>query len=90
MTDLPRETAPSGLVALPNGDLALCGVVSGTLDRYRYESGGHWKRIGTIATGCRYGAVLINGGRLAYAERQAIRVVSREALLTAGTSSNGS
>jgi Glucose / Sorbosone dehydrogenase len=75
VSDLPRKTAPSGLAALPNGDLALCGAVSGTLDRYRHEPGGHWKRVGTIATGCRYGVVLLDDGRLAYADKDTIRVV---------------
>jgi glucose/arabinose dehydrogenase len=75
ITDLPRKTAPSGLAALPNGDLALCGVVSGTLDRYRREPEGRWKRVGTIGTKCRYGVVLLTDGRLAYADSRAIRVV---------------
>lgn len=74
----------------PNGDLALCGVVAGTLDRYRREPGGHWKRIGTIATGCRYGVVLLDDGRLAYADRRAIRVVPKDALVTGGAGAGGS
>jgi glucose/arabinose dehydrogenase len=80
ITNLPRESAPSGLAALPNGDLALCGVVSGTLERYRQQPDGHWRRIGTIATRCRYGVVLLTDGRLAYADRNAIRVVPKSAL----------
>jgi hypothetical protein len=87
ITNLPRKTAPSGLAALPNGDLALCGVVSGTLDRYRRESKGHWKRIGTIAPRCRYGVVLLQDGRLAYADERAIRVVPRN-VLDAGSNSS--
>ncbi len=90
VTNLPRKTAPSGLAVLPNGDLALCGVVSGTLDRYRHQPDGHWKRIGTIATGCRYGVALLTDGRLAYADRHAIRVVPRDALVTDGAGSHGS
>lgn len=90
ITNLPRKTAPSGLAALPNGDLALCGVVSGTLDRYRHEPGGHWKRIGTIAPRCRYGVALLTDGRLAYADTRAIRVVPRNALVRGSADSNDS
>ncbi len=89
ITVLPRKTAPSGLAALPNGDLALCGVVSGTLDRYQHQPDGHWKRIGTIATRCRYGVVLLTDGRLAYADDRAIRVVPKDALEPGGAGSNG-
>jgi hypothetical protein len=67
VTDLARPTAPSGLAALPDGDLALCGVVSGTLDRYRRAAAGAWRRVGTIAADCRYGVVRLTDGRLAYA-----------------------
>jgi hypothetical protein len=87
ITNLPRKTAPSGLAALPNGDLALCGVISGTLDRYRHQPDGHWKRIGMIAPRCRYGVALLTDGRLAYADRNAIRVVPKSALTAAGTGS---
>jgi glucose/arabinose dehydrogenase len=90
ITDLPRKTAPSGLAALPNGDLAMCGVVSGTLDRYRHESDGHWKRVGMIATGCRYGVALLTDGRLAYADDRAIRVVPKSVLVPGSADSNGS
>ena len=75
VTNLPRKIAPSGLAALPNGDLALCGIVSGTLDRYRREPEGGWKRVRTIATGCRYGVALLDDGRLAYADDRSIWVV---------------
>ena len=88
VTNLPRKHAPSGLAALPNGDLALCGVVSGTLDRYRHQSDGQWKRIGTIATRCRYGVALLTDGRLAYAEDDAIRVVSKDVLEAGGADSD--
>lgn len=90
ITKLPRKTAPSGLAALPDGDLALCGVVSGTLDRYRREPQGHWKRTGTIGPDCRYGVVLLTDGRLAYAGERTIREVPKDALDTAGTGSSDS
>jgi len=75
VTDLPDETAPSGLAALPDGDLALCGVVSGTLDRWHRDAGGTWRRVATIARDCRYGVVRLTDGRLAYAGASAIRSV---------------
>lgn len=90
ITDLPRNTAPSGLVALPNGDLALCGVVSGRLDRYRHQPNGHWKRIGTIAPRCRYGVALLTDGRLAYADRNTIRIVPKSVVAATNTPSTGS
>ncbi len=90
VTNLPRTTAPSGLAALPNGDLALCGIVSGTLDRYRHEPDGRWKRISTIATGCRYGVALLDDGRLAYSDDRSIWVVPKSALVGDGTDSNDS
>lgn len=75
VTNLPRKTAPSGLAALPDGDLALCGFLTGTLDRYRREPSGRWQRVATIATRCRFGVVLLADGQLAYAEDRTIRVV---------------
>jgi hypothetical protein len=74
-------------VALPDGDLALCGVVSGRLDRYRHQPDGHWKRVGTIATRCRYGVALLTDGRLAHADRNAIRIVRKSALAAGETDS---
>ncbi len=63
VTDLPDETAPSGLAVLPDGDLALCGVVSGTLDRWHRDADGAWRRVATLARGCRYGVVRLTDGR---------------------------
>jgi len=75
VSELERKTAPSGLAAISNSELAVCGFVSGTLDRYRL-SAGRWRRAGTIARGCRYGVVALPGGRLAFSTGTAIRTVA--------------
>lgn len=75
VTVLTRKTAPSGLVALEGGALAVCGFVSGTLDRY-VRDGGRYRLAGTFATDCRYGAVRLSDGRVAFATGTAIRVVT--------------
>jgi hypothetical protein len=74
VTDLPRRTAPSGLVALDRGAFAVCGFVSGTLDRY-VRDGRRYRDAGTLASGCRYGAVRLTDGRIAFAADDAIRAV---------------
>jgi len=70
-----RRIAPSGIAAISSSELAVCGFVSGTLDRYRLEHG-RWRRAGTIARGCRYGVVLLPGGRLAFSTGTQIRTVA--------------
>lgn len=77
VTTLAPPPAPSGLAALPGGDLALCGFVSGTLDRYHHDDDGRWRRIATLASGCRYGVVRLTDGRLAFGADDAIRSVAR-------------
>jgi hypothetical protein len=74
ITALPRGTAPSGLVALGPRTLLVCGFVSGTLDRYARD-GRRFRRTGTLARDCRYGAVRLTDGRIAFAADDAIRVV---------------
>jgi hypothetical protein len=74
VTVLDRRPAPSGLAALGRGVLALCGVVSGRLDRYELH-GGRWRYARTIASGCRYGVVRLTGGRLAFSDDDGVRVI---------------
>lgn len=71
---LTRRPAPSGLAAIGRDELALCGVVSATLDRY-VLAGGRWRRTGTIARGCRYGVVRLADGRLAFSADDGVRMV---------------
>lgn len=75
VSGLERRTAPSGMAAISNTELAVCGFVSGLLDRYRLEQG-RWRLTGTIARGCRYGVVLLPHGRLAFSTGSEIRTVA--------------
>lgn len=72
---LVRKTAPSGLAAISNTELAVCGYVSQTLDRYRLKDG-RWRLAGTIARGCRLGVAALPDGRLAFSTGTAIRTVA--------------
>ncbi len=72
---LQRKTAPAGLAAISNTELAVCGYVSQTLDRYRLQAG-RWRLAGTIARGCRLGVAVLPGGRLAFSTGTAIRTVA--------------
>lgn len=74
VSPLTRKTAPSGLAAISRTELAVCGFVSETLDRYRLHQR-RWRFAGTIARGCRYGVVAVSRG-LAFSTGRDIRVVS--------------
>ena len=74
VSELAGKIAPSGLAAISSAELAVCGFVSGTLDRYRLRQGA-WRLAGTIARGCRYGVVRLPGARLAFSTGRDIRVV---------------
>ena len=75
VTGLGRRPAASGVAALGPRTLALCGVVSGTLDRYELEQDGRWRFDGTIARGCRYGVVRLTDGRLAFSADDGVRTI---------------
>ena len=75
VSGLSRKTAPSGLAAISSTELAVCGFVTETLDRYRLTEG-RWRFAGTIARGCRYGVVRLPRGRLAFSTGRDIRVIS--------------
>jgi len=74
-TTLDRRPAASGLAAISSRALALCGVVSGKLDRYELGGDGRWRYVRTLARGCRYGVVRLTDGRLAFSADDGIRVV---------------
>lgn len=61
---LARPIAPSGLAVLSATDVAVCGVASGTLERYRRAADGSWRALRRFATPCRYGVARLAGGRL--------------------------
>jgi hypothetical protein len=75
VSDIERKTAPSGIAAISSTALAVCGFVSGLLDRYRLKQG-RWRLAGTIARGCRYGVALLPRGRLAFSTGSEIRTVA--------------
>jgi hypothetical protein len=67
VTPLPARVAPSGLAALPDGSLAVCGVVSGRLDRYVREAR-RWRR-GASLGHCRYGVARAKRGIVVSTDR---------------------
>ncbi len=74
--DLPSVTAPSGLAALSDRELALCGYVSRELTVYAIGAGGRARRAGPpIARDCALGVVRLSDGRLAYATSDAVEIV---------------
>jgi glucose/arabinose dehydrogenase len=74
------HTAPSGLAAIDDGTLAVCGFVSQRLDRFLIAADGTAHvappPAPPIATGCELGVIRLSDGRLAYASRSKISVVS--------------
>lgn len=75
VTELEGMSAPSGVAAISSTELAVCGFVSQTLDRYRREDG-RWRKADTIARGCRYGVTRLRDGRLAFSTGRDIRTVA--------------
>ncbi len=74
-TDLRRHTAPSGIAAINDRTLAVCGVVSGRLDRYRVSRDGRVRFAGTIARRCTFGVVRRTDGRLTVSTPDGLRTV---------------
>ncbi len=74
---LPRPIAASGLAVLSATDVAVCGVASGTLERYRRRSDGSWRPLGPLTTPCRYGVVRLADGRLVVSVDDGLREVRR-------------
>lgn len=70
------HTAPSGLAAIDDRTLAVCGFVSGRLDRFAVAGDGTAHVSGPpIAQGCTVGVIRLTDGRLAYATETKISVV---------------
>jgi hypothetical protein len=70
------HTAPSGLVAIDDQTLAVCGFVSQRLDRFVVADDGTAHVSGPpIAQGCQVGVIRLADGRLAYASQAKISVV---------------
>lgn len=75
ITVLDGRRAPSGVALLSARTLALCGVVSGRLERFRRDRAGHWKPAGTISRDCLYGVLATSDGRLAVSAGDGVRFV---------------
>ena len=70
------HTAPSGLAAIDDRTLAVCGVVSQRLDRFAVADDGTAHVSGPpIAQGCTIGVIGLSDGRRAYATETRISVV---------------
>lgn len=74
VTDLPGRIAPSGLAVLSLTEVAVCGVRSGRLDRFRFEAG-TWRRQPGTRRACSYGVVRLTNGRLAVSTAKGIIVI---------------
>lgn len=73
---LPPHTVPTGLAVLPDGDLVLCGLGTGVLQRYAIGAGGRLAPVGLpLAGDCALGVIVLADGRLAYATEREIRVL---------------
>lgn len=74
--ELPPNTAPSGVAAISSTQVAVCGVRSRRLERYRLR--GTRPPLGPqgapLATDCALGVVRLTDGRLAYATFDQIKV----------------
>jgi hypothetical protein len=68
-----QHTAPSGLAAIDDHTLAMCGFVSTRLDRYVVGADGTAQISGPpIAPSCAVGVIRLSDGRLAYATESKI------------------
>lgn len=74
--ELPPNTAPSGVAAISSTQLAVCGVRSRRLERYRLRSDAppHGPEGAPLATDCALGVVRLADGRLAYTTFGQIKV----------------
>ena len=71
---LPAKTVPSGLAAVDEHRLILCGFASGRLLEYRVDARARSQPPRTLATGCRLGVVRL-GDQLAYATERGIDLI---------------
>lgn len=74
VTELPASTAPSGITVGPDGELLVCGYVSGALLRYRVEDD-RAVRAGTASGDCALAVVTLRDGRVVYATGDEIRLL---------------
>ena len=76
VTRLRGTNAPSGLAAIDDNHLAMCGYVSRRLDIYDVTRPGHARRsTHPLATDCAIGVIRLGDGALAYDNETSIRTV---------------
>lgn len=75
VTTLRGRRAASGLAALSDDEVALCGVVSGRLERFRADARERWRSAGDLGA-CRYGVAVLEDGRVAVSDDEGIRIVT--------------
>jgi Glucose / Sorbosone dehydrogenase len=75
-TNLPGRRAPAALVEIDPDHLGLCGYLDGEL-RIVGLNDGHPRLDGTVATGCRTGAVSLSDGRVAVSDGERVRILAR-------------
>jgi Glucose / Sorbosone dehydrogenase len=73
--DLPSGSTPSGLAPIAADAVAVCGVISGRLERYAVGPRPSGPEKPPLATDCRLGVARLADGRLAYSTGRAIRTV---------------
>jgi hypothetical protein len=76
VTELRQQTAPSGLAAIDDRRLALCGFLSRDIRLFRIGRDGRAVPEGEpLVRDCSIGVVRLADGRLAYANETSIRAI---------------
>lgn len=73
VTELPPHTVPTGLVALSNDELVMCGYGTHVLEVYRIGPDGLARPQEPLADDCSLGVIQTADGRLIYANEDSIR-----------------
>ena len=71
----PPERAPSGLAALSDDELVVCGVLSGRAELIEVRDGRTLAPSEVLADPCRLGVVVLPGGGLAVAVDDGVRLL---------------
>lgn len=74
VTELKQRIAPSGLAVLDKDEIAVCGVRSGELTRFRRRDG-RWRQAGQAIAPCAFGVTRLTDGRLAASTADGVSVV---------------
>ena len=72
-----EEMAPSGLAAVAEDQLVVCGYRSRTLEHVAIHADGSATRGNVLAEDCAFGVAVLADGRIAYGDGESVRVVRR-------------